>query len=98
MLYIKGIARGFGDGDSIIHGKAGGYGADADNYAPRSICSNTAVGIAGPIGANAVVGALKNDGRDESGHSRHQLAKTLHGEDGCYEAATPSSRGKSKPR
>lgn len=84
VLYIKSIPRGFGNGNSIVHGEARRNSANAHYYTPGAIGGYTTCRIAWAVRADAVVCILKGDSCEKANHSSHELAEALHGEDGSH--------------
>ena len=91
---IKGVARSFRDGETVVESDASWNGTEADNYTPHLIDGKTADTAAFGRAGGRQEGLLEARGDDKSNHGGGELANTLHGENGTHHGASPFRRRK----
>ena len=89
---IEGVARGFGDRETVVERDATRDGTEADDYTPHLIDREPADTAALGRSGSSQEGLFEARGDDKGNHGGGELANTLHSENRTHHGAPPFRR------
>lgn len=90
---IESVARGFGDGQTVVQSDAARDGTEADDYTPHLVHRQTTNATTVGDILRGLEGLLEASRRNQGDDSRGELTDTLHRKHGTHHRTSPFGGG-----